>query len=450
MENTIKVALISLGCQKNLVDSEVMLKKLIDAGIEIVEEDINADVVVVNTCAFIESAKSEAIETILDVAWLRENRSLKGIVCTGCLSQRYADSIASEIPEVDAIVGVGDLDKIVEAVKHAYENGGKKDGRPYKSVSAPETQKLGGDRAILTPEYTAFLKISEGCDNRCTYCAIPSIRGRFRSRPVEELIKEANELADMGVTELIIISQDTTRYGLDLYGKSHLPELLNELCKIEKLHWIRVLYCYPEEITDELVEVIATQEKIVKYLEMPIQHISDNVLRRMNRRGGRAAVESAVTRLRNRIHDIALRSTVIVGFPGETGDDFAQLAEYLKETKFERLGAFTYSEEEGTPAAEFDGKIPEAKKQKRFDTIMQNQFPVHEAFNKKQVGKVLEVLCEDYDKVSECYFGRSIYDTPEIDGKVYFTASRKVHPGEYVNIRIEEVLDYDLVGKLTD
>lgn len=446
----IKVAFISLGCQKNLIDSEVMIKKLSDAGIEIVEEDINADVVVVNTCGFIESAKTEAIETILDVAWLKENRNLKGIVAAGCLVQRYADTILDEIPEIDAIVGVGNLDSIVEAVRHAYAKGMKKVDCPYRSVSAPEDQPLGGDRAVSTPEYTAYIKISEGCDNRCTYCAIPSIRGKFRSRPIEDLVKEAKELAEMGVKELIVISQDTTRYGRDLYDESKLPELLREFCKIDGFKWIRVLYCYPEEITDELIDVFANEEKIVKYLEMPIQHISDNVLRRMNRRGGREAVESAVKRLRERVPGIALRTTVIVGFPGETGDDFAELAEYLKETRFERLGAFKYSEEEGTPAASFGGKISEEKKERRYDAVMSNQMTIHEQFNKKQIGKVLEILCEDYDKVSECYYGRSIYDTPEIDGKVYFSAERKVRPGEFVNVRITDVVDYDLVGELAE
>lgn len=445
---TIKVAFISLGCQKNLIDSEIMLKKLADSGIEIVEEDINADVVVVNTCGFIESAKQEAIDTILDVAWLKENRSLKGIVATGCLVQRYADSILEEIPEIDAVVGVGNLDSIVEAVRHAYDKGLSRVDCPYKSVSAPENQVLGGSRAVTTPEYMAYIKISEGCDNRCTYCAIPSIRGRFRSRPIEDIVSEAKELAEMGVTELIVISQDTTRYGLDLYGKSELARLLDELCKIEAFHWIRVLYCYPEEITDELIETIAKQDKIVKYLEMPIQHVSDKVLRRMNRRGGKEAVVSAVDRLRKRIPEIALRTTVIVGFPGEDGDDFAELAEYLKKTKFERLGVFKFSEEEGTPAASFDGKISEAKKERRYDAIMQNQLTIHEAWGRQHIGKTLEVLCEDYDKVSESYYGRSMYDIPEIDGKVFFSSNRKVRPGEYVKVKITEVMDYDLIGEL--
>ncbi|MBR3995538.1 MAG: 30S ribosomal protein S12 methylthiotransferase RimO [Clostridia bacterium] len=449
-DTKIKVGFVSLGCEKNRIDTEVMLKKLIDAGMEIVPEDIDADVIVINTCGFIENAKKEAIENILDVAWLRENRTLKGIVVTGCLAQRYGKELFDELPEIDSLIGVGDLGNIVEAVKSAYENGGKGEDKcgKYCCITKAENQVLGEDRIITTPEYSANIKISEGCDNRCTYCAIPMIRGRFRSRTIEDIVREARELSDMGATELIIISQDTTRYGLDLYGELKLPELLRELCKIEKLHWIRLLYCYPEETTDELIEVIATEEKIVKYIDMPIQHISDKILKLMNRRGNSTLIKDRIKALRERIPEVVIRTTVIVGFPGEKGEDFAELAEFLKETKFDRLGVFTYSEEEGTPAALLPDKVSEKQMQRRCDSLMQNQMDIHEKLNEKCIGKTLEVLCEGFDPVSETYYGRSRFDAPEIDGKVYFEKTRNVLEGEYVNVKIREVIEYDLVGDL--
>lgn len=445
---SIKCAFVSLGCPKNLMDSEVMLSKLVAEGIEIVEEDINADVVVVNTCAFIESAKQEAIDTILDVAWLRENRGLRGIVVTGCLAQRYKDEIFDQMPEVDAVVGVGDIEKIAEAVKYAYENGGKKDKPKYSCVTLPENQKLGGDRVVTTPEYSVYIKISEGCDNRCSYCIIPYLRGRFRSRTVEDIVNEAREMASLGAKEIILVSQDTTRYGSDLYGKPSLDVLLHEVCKIDGIKWVRILYCYPEELTEELVKTIANEPKVVKYVDLPIQHISDKVLKAMNRRGNSQLIKEKIALLRREVPGIVVRSTVIVGFPGETKEDFALLAEFLKEIKFERLGVFTFSCEEGTPAAKItEGIVPEKTKTKRMDTLMQNQYSVHEAYNKTKVGKVLEVLCEGFDKVSGVYFGRSEFDAPDIDGKVYFSSKdRKIKDGEFVNVKINEVIDYDLLG----
>ena len=444
----IKCAFVSLGCPKNQCDSEVMLAKLAAAGIEIVPEDIDADVVVVNTCAFIESAKKEAIETILDVAWLRENRHLRGIVVCGCLAERYHDEIFTEIPEVDALIGVGDLEHIVEAVEHAYKYGGKKDAEKYACVTGAENQVLGGDRVVTTPEYMAYLKISEGCDNHCTYCVIPSIRGRFRSRPIEDLMKEARDLAALGVRELIVVSQDTTAYGKDLYGEPCLDRLLTELCTIPQFKWIRTLYCYPENITKKLVKTIAEQPKLVKYIDMPIQHISDKVLRLMGRRGDSALIKEKIRLMRENIPGLTLRSTVIVGFPGEGKAEFAELAEFLKEVKFERLGVFTFSCEEGTPAEKItEGIVTEATKTKRMDRLMRSQYEIHAANNEKQVGKVVEVLCEGYDKPSGVYFGRSAADAPEIDGKVYFRAARKVAEGEFINVKIEEVIDYDLLGE---
>lgn len=443
----IKCAFVSLGCPKNQVDSEVMLAKLNAAGIEIVPEDIDADVVVINTCAFIESAKKEAIETILDVDWLRENRHLKGIVVTGCLVQRYKDELFTELPEIDAAIGVGDIDSIVEAVKAAYENGGKKDVPKYACITVPENQTLGGDRVVSGPEYSVNLKISEGCDNHCTYCIIPKLRGKFRSRPIEDLVKEAAELADLGARELVVVSQDTTSYGKDLYGKPSLEELLKELCKIEKLKWIRILYCYPEDITESLAKTIAEEKKIVKYIDMPIQHISDKVLKLMGRRGDSALIKEKIKLLRDTVPGLTLRSTVIVGFHGEGKAEFAELAEFLKEVKFERLGVFAFSCEEGTPAEKMtDGIVSESVKQKRLDTLMKNQYEIHTANNQKQLGKTIEVLCEGYDRPSGVYYGRSAADAPEIDGKVYFRSQRKIPEGEFVSVKVSEVIDYDLLG----
>lgn len=448
---SIKAAFVSLGCPKNQLDSEVMISKLAESGIEIVEEDIHADVVVVNTCAFIQSAKEEAIENILDVAWLKKNKNLRGIVVTGCLVSRYGDEILKELPEVDAICGVGNLDDIVAAVTYAYENGSKEveSDKKFRAISAPEAQLLGGDRAVSDPSYSVYLKISEGCDNRCTYCVIPSIRGKFRSRPMEDVVAEAKELVGLGAKEIILISQDTTRYGIDLYGEFRLAALLRELCRIDGLHWIRLLYCYPDEITDELIDTVASEEKIVKYIDMPIQHISDSILKAMNRRGDGALVRDTVSRLRKKIPDLILRTTVIVGFPGETKENFAELCEYLKEAKFDRLGVFTYSAEEGTPAARIkEGKVPEKTKEHRMDVIMKNQMSIHEKNNQKFVGKTLEVLTEGYDIPSGVHAGRSYADAPDIDGKVFFPAPRSLEAGRFVKVKITDAVEYDLFGEL--
>ena len=444
----IKVAFVSLGCPKNSIDSEVMLAKLVAAGMEPVENEIYADVVVVNTCAFIQSAKEEAIENILDVAWLRENRSLKGIVAAGCLAQRYRDDILTDLPEVDAVVGVGNLDDIVDAVEFAYEHGGQADVQPFVAVSSPECQALGGDRVVTPPEHSVYIKLSEGCDNHCSYCVIPSIRGPFRSRPMDDLLKEAQELARLGAKELILVSQDTTRYGFDLYGKPSLDRLLTELCNVDGIEWIRMLYCYPEEITAELVETIASQPKVLHYLDIPIQHISDHVLKEMNRRGDGTLIRRVVRMLRERIPDVVLRTTVIVGFPGETKEDFAELCEFLKEVRFERLGAFCYSAEEGTPAAELkEGRVSEKIKEHRRDVVMRNQQAIHEQNNQMQIGKTVEVLCEGYDRPAEIYFGRSYADAPDIDGKVYFTSKKRIDPGTFVQVKVTGAMEYDLIGE---
>ncbi|MBQ9748732.1 MAG: 30S ribosomal protein S12 methylthiotransferase RimO [Clostridia bacterium] len=440
----VKIGFVSLGCSKNLVDTEVMLAKLVEAGYEITPEDVDADVIIVNTCAFIESAKKEAIDNILDVAWLKEHENLKAIVVTGCLAERYRDQIFDEIPEVDAVIGVGSLDKIVDAVD-AVVNGEK-----YSAFDDKNTSPLGGERIVTTPEYTAYLKIAEGCDNCCTYCAIPLIRGHFRSRPIEDIVKEAKELEEIGVKELNIVAQDTTRYGLDLYGEYKLVDLIRAICAETSIPWIRLLYCYPDKITDELVAEMRDNDRVVKYIDLPIQHISDRVLSAMNRHGDSEMIRATVKKLRKNIPGICIRTTVIVGFPGETDADFEELCEYVKEAEFDRLGAFTYSREEDTPAYDFEDQIDEQTKQDRYDIIMKEQLHIASAKNEKLIGKKLRVLCEAYDPVAEVYFGRGAADAPDIDTKIYFKNSlgkKRIAPGTFVDVRIEEAVDYDLIGR---
>lgn len=443
-DKKIKIGFVSLGCSKNLVDTEVMLAKLVSAGYEITPEDIEADVIIVNTCAFIESAKNEAIENILDVAWLKEHRSLRAIIVTGCLAERYRTQIFDEIPEVDAVIGVGSLDHITEAVEAVLK------GEKYSFFGDKNTAALGGERIVTTPEYTAYLKVAEGCDNRCTYCAIPLIRGGFRSRPIEDLVKEAKELESIGVKELNLIAQDTTRYGLDLYGEYRLPELIRAICEATAIPWIRILYCYPDKITDELISEIKNNDRVVKYIDLPIQHINDRVLSAMNRHGDSAMIKAVVEKLRREIPDICLRTTVIVGFPGETEEEFNELCEYVAQTEFDRLGAFTYSREEDTPAYDFEDQIDEQTKQDRYDIIVREQLHIAERKNQAFVGKRMTVLCEAYDAVAEIYYGRSAYDAPDIDTKVYFRnalGKKRIAPGTFVEVDIEEAVDYDLIGK---
>ena len=444
MDNT-KIGFVSLGCSKNQIDTEIMLKILVTDGYEIVSEEIAADIIIINTCAFIESAKQEAIDNILDIAWLKENRTLKGIIVCGCLAERYREEILRELPEIDAVIGVFSIHDILDAVKHIESGAAEK----FISLKAQEGFVLGGERVLTTPEYMAYIKISEGCDNFCSYCAIPLIRGRYRSRELQSIVDEAKDLAGLGVKELCVVAQDTTRYGEDLYGESKLPELLEKLCGIDTIEWIRLLYCYPDKITDELIEVIKTNEKIVKYIDMPVQHISDEVLGAMNRRGGSEAIYSAIKKLRDNIPDIIIRTTVIVGFPGESKQDFARLCEFLEEIKFERLGAFAYSKEEGTKAAGLENHLSAAQKERRHKTVMQLQERINYALNKKKIGATIRVLCEDYDKVSEAYFGRSYAEAPEIDGKIYFTSKsrKRIKSGEFVDVTIKEIIDYDLLGE---
>lgn len=437
-----KIGFISLGCPKNQVDTEIMLKELVEAGYPIVAEDIDADIIIINTCAFIESAKKEAIDNILDVAWLKENRDLKGIIVTGCLAQRYRDEIFETLPEVDALIGVNSIHDIVKAVR-AIENKQKK---KYTSFKSEEELTLGGERVVTTQGY-AYLKIAEGCDNRCTYCAIPSIRGHFRSRPMEDIIAEAKDLEKLEIKELIVVAQDTTRYGEDIYGEYKLAELLHKLSEETNIPWIRILYCYPDKITDELVAELRDNEKLVKYIDMPIQHINNDILKRMNRHGDRACIEDAIKRLRDNIPGIVIRSTAIAGFPGETEEQFDELCEFIGQVKFERFGAFAYSREEDTPAYDLPDQIDEQTKQDRADMLMSRQMHISEEYNQRQLGKFITVLCEGYDPVSEAYFGRSAADAPEIDGKVYFTSDIRIAEGSFVKVEITEILDYDLIGE---
>ena len=437
-----KIGFVSLGCPKNQLDTEVMLHELLEAGYEITPDETEADIIVINTCAFIESAKKEAIDNILDIAWLKENKSLKGIIVTGCLTERYREQVLEEFPEVDAVLGVGSIHDITDAVK-CVVRGRKR----YSSFKDKDEVKLGGDRVLTTPSFSTYLKIAEGCDNRCAYCAIPYIRGKFRSRPIEDLVAEAKQLESLGALEITVIAQDITRYGLDLYGEYSLARLLRELTAATEKPFFRLLYCYPDKVTDELIAEIRDNPRVLKYIDLPMQHISDHMLTAMNRHGGSALIRDVVAKLRREVPGIVIRTTFITGFPGETEEDFNELAEFVSEQKFERLGVFPYSREEGTPAADFPDQIDEQVKQDRADIIMRSQMAISEAHNEAMVGKTVRVLIEDFDPVSEMHFGRSYADAPEIDGKVYFSAKRRLQPGQFVDVRITEVLDYDLCGK---
>jgi len=447
----IKIGFVSLGCSKNLCDTEVMLHHLVEAGYEITPEETEADVVIVNTCAFIESAKKESIENILDIAWLKENRDLKGLIVTGCMAERYREQVLTEMPEVDAVLGVGSIHNIADAVRSVLDRAADPQKEKYTSFEDKEACPMGGDRVITTGDHMAYLKIAEGCSNRCTYCAIPGIRGKMRSRTMKDIVEEATMLDAMGIKELNIIAQDTTAYGIDLYGYYALPELLRGICDATKIPWIRLLYCYPDKITDELVAEIRDNPRIVKYIDIPIQHISDTVLRRMNRHGGSETIRDAIARLRKEVPGIILRSTAIVGFPGETKEEFEELAQFVKDTKFERLGVFTYSREEDTPAYDFPDQVEEAVAQKRCDILMRSQARISEDFNQSRVGSVVHVLCEGFDPVAEAHYGRTYGEAADIDGKVWFTCERenlRIAEGEMIDVKITDALDYDLVGRL--
>ncbi|MBR4627436.1 MAG: 30S ribosomal protein S12 methylthiotransferase RimO [Ruminococcus sp.] len=438
----VKVGMVSLGCSKNLVDSERMLHKLKKHGYELVTEPGLADIAVVNTCGFIKSAKEEAIETILELGKLKADGTLKKIVLTGCLTERYKEEAAELFPEADAVIGIGDNKDIVDILDKVLA------GEKYIHFSPKLDAELTGERIISTLPFFTYLKVAEGCSNCCTYCAIPLIRGKFRSVPMEDVLAEARTLAENGVTELVVIAQDTSRYGEDLYGKSKLPELLRELCKIDGLKWIRTLYCYPERITDELLDTIASEEKLVKYLEIPIQHCDKDILSRMGRWGSPEELEALFSHIREKVPGVILRTTLITGFPGETEEQFNELAEFVQRVRFDRLGCFAYSQEEGTKASDFPDQIDEETASHRADIIMEQQLMISAENNQKLMGREFEAVVEGFDRFGECWFGRTANDAPDIDGKVFFTSSKPLSVGDYVRIRITDTLDYDLIGEV--
>ena len=438
----VKVGMVSLGCAKNQVDGEVLMASLKNAGYELCDDAALADVAIVNTCGFIESAKAESIEEILELVTLKKEGRIKKIVVTGCLSQRYQEQIRKEIPEVDAAVGIGANGEIAEIIGQVMA------GETPEVFPDKEKMPLCGDRELSTPSYFAYLKIAEGCDNRCTYCAIPLIRGGYRSRSMESIVEEAEKLAAGGAKELIVIAQDTSRYGLDLYGELKLPELLRRLCAVDGVRWIRLLYCYPDTITDELLDVMAREEKIVKYIDLPLQHASGRVLRAMNRRGDRESLTQLIAHMREKIPGLILRTTLITGFPGETEEDFAELSQFVQDVRFDRLGCFAYSQEEGTPAAELPAQVEEDVKNHRAEIIMEQQMEIMQQKGEAMIGKAVTVLTEGFDRYAECYFGRTVADSPDIDGKVFFTAAgNKPYFGQFVKVRIDDCIDCDLTGQ---
>lgn len=442
----IRVGMVSLGCPKNQVDAEKMMFSLRKYGFELIQDAALADVAIINTCGFIQSAKEEAIETMLEFIALKKEGRIKGVICTGCLAERYKQDILDEMPELDAVVSLGKDAEIAQIVKDIMSGKNGKKLYAGDKCSLP----LEGGRIISTQPFYAYLKIAEGCSNGCTYCAIPAIRGKFRSRTIENILEEARWLADNGVTELVVVAQDTTRYGEDIYGESRLPELLTELCKIEGFHWIRTLYLYPERITDKLIDTIAEQDKLVKYFDIPIQHCNADILKRMNRCGSRETLTELICKIRARIPNVIIRTTLITGFPGETQEQFEELAEFANDMRFERLGCFAYSAEEGTPAAKFEGQLPDEEKERRSDVIMEQQMFINDVQNQEMIGKVVEVVTEGFDRYAECCFGRSAADAPEIDGKIFFSSERKLTVGEYVKVKIDDTLDCDLLGTVCE
>lgn len=439
-----KIGMISLGCPKNQVDAEHMLALMDAEGWEIVDYVDGCDAVIVNTCGFIDDAKKEAIENILDMVELKKEGVISKIIVTGCLAQRYKDEIVKEIPEVDAVIGIGANGDIIKTVEEVMSGVDTIENYPPQ-CDLP----LEGQRILTTPHYWAYLKIGEGCSNRCTYCTIPSIRGNMRSRSMENVIDEAKQLAESGVKELILIAQDTTSYGLDLYGELKLPELLNELCKIDSIEWIRLLYCYPDRITDELIETMKNQEKVVNYIDLPLQHADDKILKAMNRRGDQALIRNVISKLRTEIPDVVIRTTFIVGFPCEGEEEFETLAEFVNEIEFDRLGVFTFSPQEGTPAFDMEDQVDEDIKTRRGEVIMQDQYSIMEEKNNEKIGKTYRVVVEDYDGYSDSYTGRTYMDAPEIDGLVKFTSHKDLDIGDFVDVEIFDVEDYDLIGEVT-
>ena len=436
-----KILFISLGCDKNLVDSEVMLGLLAEHGFIITNEEEEADAIVVNTCCFIHDAKEESITTILEMAKLKETGKLKALIVTGCLAQRYKEEILTEIEEVDAVLGSKSYDQIVETVNKALE--GEK-VQVYNDLGY--MPKVEGERLVSTGSYYAYLKIAEGCDKRCTYCIIPSIRGQYQSVPMEQIIEEATRLANQGVKELILVAQETTVYGIDLYKEKRLPKLLKELAKIQDIEWIRLLYCYPEEITKELIQVMKEEEKICHYIDMPIQHSEDDVLKRMGRKTNHQELKEIIGLLRKEIPDICIRTTLISGFPGETLDHHEALLDFVDEMEFDRLGVFPYSQEEDTVAAQFEDQIEEEEKQRRRNEIMELQQAIVFEQNERMVGKEITVLIEGYLYEEDIYIGRTYKDAPNVDGTVFVQSEEELISGDFVTVKITNAKEYDLIG----
>ena len=438
------VGMVSLGCAKNQVDGEVLMASLKNAGFLPVDDAALADIAIVNTCGFIESAKRESIEEILELAALKKEGKIKKLVITGCLSERYQKEMHAELPEADAVLGIGANGDIAPLLTKMMEENTYVESFPDKA-----RMPLCGDRELTTPSYFAYVKIAEGCDNRCSYCAIPLIRGGYRSRTMESIEAECKSLVANGAKELVLIAQDTSRYGIDLYGEYSLAKLMARLCRIDGLRWLRVLYCYPDSITDELLDTMAREEKIVKYIDLPLQHASGPILKAMNRRGDRQSLTALMNKIRERVPGVVLRTTLITGFPGETEEDFTELAEFVKDVKFERLGCFAYSQEEGTPAAELPGQLDEEVKAHRAELIMDRQMEIMERQGMELIGKTLEVLVEGYDRYAECWFGRSYRDAPDVDGKIFFTTGgKRPRLGSFVQVRVEDCMDCDLTGRL--
>ena len=440
-----KILFISLGCDKNLVDTEKMMGLLSESGYEFTDDEDEAEAVIVNTCCFISDAKQESINTLLEMAELRKEGKIRALIATGCLAQRYKDEIRKEIPEVDALVGIASIVDIKDALDEALKQNRKDFFR--------ETGKIHADmrhRIVTTGGHFAYLKIAEGCNKNCTYCIIPKVRGRYVSVPMEELLKEARDLADKGVKELILVAQETTLYGTDLYGKKMLPELLRKLCEVDGLRWIRILYCYPEEITDELIDTIASEEKVCNYLDIPIQHASDAILRKMGRRTDQEELRERITRIRERIPGIALRTTLISGFPGETQEDFEDLYRFVNETEFDRLGVFPYSQEEDTAAAEMEDQIPDEIKNSRRDELMELQQAVCFDKNEEMIGTVLEVMVEGKVADEDTYVTRTYRDAPSVDGYLFLNTGANLMTGDFVKVKVTGSNDYDLVGELCD
>ncbi len=445
-----KVAFVSLGCDKNTVDSEIMLTLLTEHGYEITKQDEEAEAIVINTCAFIQDAQEESINAIIEMGQYKEVGRCRALIVTGCLAQRYADEMFAELPEVDAVVGTGSYEKIVE-VMDALLLEGKKQVRQTDQMEHRDLSYH--KRTVSTPGYYEYLKIAEGCDNHCTYCIIPKLRGRYRSRRKEDILQETRDLAAEGVKELMIVAQDITKYGRDLPDGCQLPELLHEICQIDGIEWIRLLYCYPEDITDELIHVMQTEEKILPYIDMPIQHCSNTVLRRMGRRHTKEELQEVMAKLRKAMPEIAIRTTLITGFPGETEEEFQEMMAFVEENAFERLGVFTYSQEEGTPAALLPDQIPEQEKARRQAELMALQKEISEEASAKLVGRELMAIIEgripeESEEGQEVYSARTYRDAPEIDGFIFITAAEELRSGDIVRCRVTGAYEYDLIGEL--